>query len=297
MSHYIGREIIIPSEDIPGMWLWRETLFAFLQRNAERSAAFFGARRIRHGARNSEAGFWPCEIAAVRNRTRAAAKGCGDVHPHCLHCPCSRRVPRGLGAIMDDALGSGRQSEKMAANRMLRFAAGVVPGPNARDGTGDDEPDHFDQYVATIAAHIGQLSLPLSTLGSIASGLEQSSGAAWGRLADELRQDFPDLSDQHFWGVVLAAVDAIREVALTMPARNHVDSGARLRLFAMGLGVVPERRETIRALLLHDIDVLLGGQNPLGLSSSGHGDDAETSKSRPASVAAPQATASAAKCR
>ena len=24
------------------MWLWRETLFAFLQRNAERSAAFFG---------------------------------------------------------------------------------------------------------------------------------------------------------------------------------------------------------------------------------------------------------------
>ena len=24
------------------MWVWRETLFAFLQRNAERSAAFFG---------------------------------------------------------------------------------------------------------------------------------------------------------------------------------------------------------------------------------------------------------------
>ena len=28
--------------DVPGMWLWRESLFAFLQRNAERSAAFFG---------------------------------------------------------------------------------------------------------------------------------------------------------------------------------------------------------------------------------------------------------------
>jgi KUP system potassium uptake protein len=42
VTYYIGRETIIPSEDIPGMWLWRETVFAFLQRNAERSAAFFG---------------------------------------------------------------------------------------------------------------------------------------------------------------------------------------------------------------------------------------------------------------
>jgi KUP system potassium uptake protein len=38
---YIGRESIIPREDIPGMWVWRESLFAFLQRNAERTAAFF----------------------------------------------------------------------------------------------------------------------------------------------------------------------------------------------------------------------------------------------------------------
>jgi KUP system potassium uptake protein len=42
VTYYIGRETIIPSEDIPGMWVWRETLFAFLQRNAERTAAFFG---------------------------------------------------------------------------------------------------------------------------------------------------------------------------------------------------------------------------------------------------------------
>jgi KUP system potassium uptake protein len=42
ITYYIGRETIIPSQDIPGMWLWRENLFAFLQRNAERSAAFFG---------------------------------------------------------------------------------------------------------------------------------------------------------------------------------------------------------------------------------------------------------------
>ena len=42
ITYYIGRETIIPSHDIPGMWLWRETVFAFLQRNAERSAAFFG---------------------------------------------------------------------------------------------------------------------------------------------------------------------------------------------------------------------------------------------------------------
>jgi KUP system potassium uptake protein len=42
ITYYIGRETIIPREDIPGMWVWRETLFAFLQRNAERTAAFFG---------------------------------------------------------------------------------------------------------------------------------------------------------------------------------------------------------------------------------------------------------------
>jgi KUP system potassium uptake protein len=42
ITYYIGRETIIPREDVPGMWVWRETVFAFLQRNAERSAAFFG---------------------------------------------------------------------------------------------------------------------------------------------------------------------------------------------------------------------------------------------------------------
>lgn len=42
ITYYVGRETIIPSEDIPGMWVWREAVFAFLQRNAERSAAFFG---------------------------------------------------------------------------------------------------------------------------------------------------------------------------------------------------------------------------------------------------------------
>src|SRR3954463_4239064 len=42
ITYYIGRETIIPSEYVPGMWVWRETVFAFLQRNAERTAAFFG---------------------------------------------------------------------------------------------------------------------------------------------------------------------------------------------------------------------------------------------------------------
>jgi KUP system potassium uptake protein len=42
ITYYVGRETIIPSEDVPGMWVWREAVFAFLQRNAERSAAFFG---------------------------------------------------------------------------------------------------------------------------------------------------------------------------------------------------------------------------------------------------------------
>ena len=41
VSYYIGRETVIPTEAIPGMWVWREMLYAFMQRNAERSAAYF----------------------------------------------------------------------------------------------------------------------------------------------------------------------------------------------------------------------------------------------------------------
>jgi KUP system potassium uptake protein len=41
VSYYIGRETVIPTEYIPGMWVWREALYGFMQRNAERSAAYF----------------------------------------------------------------------------------------------------------------------------------------------------------------------------------------------------------------------------------------------------------------
>jgi hypothetical protein len=167
----------------------------------------------------------------------------------------------GVQKSMDDTFESSHEALIAAADRMLSFAAGVVAPPSP-DGTWD-EPDPFDQYVATITLHIARLALPLPTLAGIASGLEPSVSADWGRLADELRGDYPDLSDVHFAAVVLATLDAIREIALTMPARNHADSCARLRLFAMGLGVAAEDREKIRALLLHDIDVLLAhGRDP-----------------------------------
>jgi KUP system potassium uptake protein len=42
VSYYIGRETIIATAHIAGMWVWREKLYAFMQRNAERSAAYFG---------------------------------------------------------------------------------------------------------------------------------------------------------------------------------------------------------------------------------------------------------------
>ena len=41
ISYYIGREAIIPAARIPGMWVWRESFFGFMLRNAERSAAYF----------------------------------------------------------------------------------------------------------------------------------------------------------------------------------------------------------------------------------------------------------------
>ena len=40
VSYYIGRETVIPTT-LPGMWMWREAIYAFMQRNAERSAAYF----------------------------------------------------------------------------------------------------------------------------------------------------------------------------------------------------------------------------------------------------------------
>ena len=42
ITYYIGRKTTIPSEEVAVMWVWRETVFAFLQRNATRTAAFFG---------------------------------------------------------------------------------------------------------------------------------------------------------------------------------------------------------------------------------------------------------------
>jgi hypothetical protein len=186
---------------------------------------------------------------------------------------------RGWGTQMAADLESSRRGETEAANAMLAFAAGVVQAPNASDRTGEDAPDDFDRNVATIAAHIAGLALSLPTLGRIAYGLELSGDAAWGALAEELRQNYPDLSDLHFAGVVLTTVEAIRECALTMPAGTHVDSSARLKLFAMGLGVLRERREAIRALLVQDIDTLLGLRRTAYLSSvKGNGAAARAAK-------------------
>ncbi|WP_409564708.1 potassium transporter Kup [Methylobacterium sp. J-067] len=39
---FIGHETVIPKNDQRGMAIWRENLFAFMQRNAERTGAFFG---------------------------------------------------------------------------------------------------------------------------------------------------------------------------------------------------------------------------------------------------------------
>ena len=164
-------------------------------------------------------------------------------------------------------LGGSRRDETAAANNILAFAAGVVAAPNFSDRTAEDAPDDFERNVAAIAAHVAGLPLSLPALARIASGLEPSGDADWGPLAAELRQNYPDLSDLHFAGVALAAVEAIRERALTMPAATLVDSSARLRLFAMGLGVAPERREAIRALLVQDIDTLLSVGRPAYSSS------------------------------
>ena len=40
LTYFLGRETILPT-DRPGMALWREHLFAFLSKNAQRATAFF----------------------------------------------------------------------------------------------------------------------------------------------------------------------------------------------------------------------------------------------------------------
>ena len=47
LTYYLGRETIVPSGRPPGMFVWREALFALLHRNAERSAAYFCCRRAK----------------------------------------------------------------------------------------------------------------------------------------------------------------------------------------------------------------------------------------------------------
>ncbi len=41
MTYYIGRETVLPTAEVAGMPAWRETVFAAMQRNAERSASHF----------------------------------------------------------------------------------------------------------------------------------------------------------------------------------------------------------------------------------------------------------------
>jgi KUP system potassium uptake protein len=48
MTFFVGHEAILPSRTNPGMSFWREGLFAFMKRNAERTGAHFGipARQV-----------------------------------------------------------------------------------------------------------------------------------------------------------------------------------------------------------------------------------------------------------
>jgi len=41
ITYFVGRQTVIPTKERPGMALWREVLFATLNRNAELSADYF----------------------------------------------------------------------------------------------------------------------------------------------------------------------------------------------------------------------------------------------------------------
>jgi KUP system potassium uptake protein len=41
VTYYVGYEALVPTDRVPGMFLWRKRLFAFMSRNAPRATAFF----------------------------------------------------------------------------------------------------------------------------------------------------------------------------------------------------------------------------------------------------------------
>ncbi len=41
VTYYVGRRTLIPTEQVPGMAIWREKLFAFMSRNAASTTAFY----------------------------------------------------------------------------------------------------------------------------------------------------------------------------------------------------------------------------------------------------------------
>jgi KUP system potassium uptake protein len=52
MTYFLGRETVIPTDEVPGMSLWREKLFAFLSRNAMGATTFYKLppdRVVEHG--------------------------------------------------------------------------------------------------------------------------------------------------------------------------------------------------------------------------------------------------------
>ncbi|MGL4302753.1 MAG: potassium transporter Kup, partial [Sphingomonas sp.] len=42
ISYYIGHETLVPCAEVPGMWLWREALFVWMQRNTTPTGGSFG---------------------------------------------------------------------------------------------------------------------------------------------------------------------------------------------------------------------------------------------------------------
>ena len=54
ITYFMGRQRLVPTRVVPGMWLWREKLFAFLSRNARDAVSFFNLppdRVVEIGAR------------------------------------------------------------------------------------------------------------------------------------------------------------------------------------------------------------------------------------------------------
>ena len=135
----------------------------------------------------------------------------------------------------DDYVGYDPRRIPSIARELMIVAAQVVSHPvPVGDGAfvSGDSAEEWAKAINYVAGFIRGQNYSLSDLARAAGGLTPEDELSC--LADEVRESVR-LDDMHYHDVAMAAVEAARSVALSIPAVTHADSAARLGLLLLGL--------------------------------------------------------------